>query len=239
MVGNTAQNGGGCSFIGGVSVLADNNFTQNCAAVHGGAIAYTHQDFIPSECHQIEYPWLVSVPAIALNAADAEALLSPLLILLLLLLVLLPVLQRVCVQITGSANDTYPWAWDYPELSQQAGNCSLLTSSADTYSNNHALEAGAIVYASNASTLAFSCTDKDVGSGIWQTCNSPLWDGNTAGNASGVLGYGPGLASDPAQILVDAPPMTSYVSNGTVKMPLVIYARDQLSSNVTGGKQRC
>ena len=47
IIRNRAQGpGGGCSFIGGVSVLANNDFGHNWSGTNGGAIAYNNDCFV-------------------------------------------------------------------------------------------------------------------------------------------------------------------------------------------------
>ena len=66
-------------------------------------------------------------------------------------------------------------------------------------------------------------------------CPAPLWVNNTVGNGGGVGGYGPGVASEPAYMVLDMSPVKSYVSNGSVTIPLTVYVMDQTGSNVTAG----
>ena len=136
---------------------------------------------------------------------------------------------------TGGVDDTFPWTPAYPELSSQAGNCSLLNSTNDYFYGNQATEAGAVVYASSVSTLAISCAAGVPASKSLTSCPAPLWVNNTVGNSSGAGGYGQGVASGPASLVLDMSPVKSYVSNGSVTIPLTIYVMDQTGSNVTAG----
>lgn len=135
----------------------------------------------------------------------------------------------------GSNDDTFPWASLYPDLSSQAGNCSSLISSRNTFDSNHAVDAGAVMYATNVSTVAMSCNAGQAAGNSPLSCPAPLWINNTVSSATGAVGYGAGVASQPASILLDAAPMKSYVSNGSVKLPLTVYVKDQTGLNVTAG----
>lgn len=53
-----------------------------------------------------------------------------------------------------------------------------------------------------------------------------------------VYGYGTSIASLPASIVLDVAPMTNYVSDGNVKLPLTVYVLDQGGLNVTSGKMQ-
>lgn len=139
---------------------------------------------------------------------------------------------------TGTQDGTFPWASAYPHLASQAGSCSTLSSANNSFDSNHAVGAGAVVYSTNISTLALSCTADDAARNSSLTCPAPLWSNNTVGGSSSAVGYGAGVASEPASIVLDVAPMHSYVSNGTVKLPLRVYVMDQTDLNVTAGMNR-
>ncbi|KAL0021752.1 hypothetical protein WJX79_003206 [Trebouxia sp. C0005] len=67
-----------------------------------------------------------------------------------------------------------------------------------------------------------------------------LWSNNTVSKNTtlALYGYGTSIASLPASIVLDVAPMTNYVSNGNVKLPLTIYVLDQGGLNVTSGTLR-
>ena len=137
----------------------------------------------------------------------------------------------------GSPNDTFPWTAQSPQLAQQAGNCSLLTSTADGFHGNFASDAGAIMFSTNTSTSTFSCNAQTSASKLTSTCPASLWSNNTVSKNTtlALYGYGTSIASLPASIVLDVAPMTNYVSNGNVKLPLTIYVLDQGGLNVTSG----
>ncbi len=53
-----------------------------------------------------------------------------------------------------------------------------------------------------------------------------------------LYGYGTSIASLPASIVLDVAPMTNYVSDGNVKLPLTVYVLDQGGLNVTSGEMQ-
>ncbi len=53
-----------------------------------------------------------------------------------------------------------------------------------------------------------------------------------------LYGYGTSIASLPASIVLDVAPMTDYVSDGNVKLPLTVYVLDQGGLNVTSGEMQ-
>ena len=61
---------------------------------------------------------------------------------------------------------------------------------------------------------------------------APLWVNNTVGIGSG---FGAGVASEPSYMVLEVSPVRSYVSNGSVTIPLTVYVMDQTGSNVTSG----
>ena len=140
----------------------------------------------------------------------------------------------------GSPDDTFPWAAQSPQLAQQAGNCSVLTSTADSYHGNFASDAGAVMFSTNTSTSAFSCNALIPASNLTSTCPGSLWSNNTVSKNStlALYGYGTSIASLPASIVLDVAPMINYVSNGNVKLPLTVYVLDQGGLNVTSGEMQ-
>ena len=143
-------------------------------------------------------------------------------------------LSHVCI---GSSDDSFPWASQSPQLAQEAGNCSLLTSIADAYHSNYASDAGGVMFSTNTTTSTLSCDASMPISSKLMACPPPLWGNNSVSrDTSAASGYGADVASAPASIVLDMPPMTSYVSNGNVKLPMAIYVVDQYGSNVTSGE---
>ena len=140
----------------------------------------------------------------------------------------------------GSPDDTFPWTAQSPQLAQQAGNCSLLTSTADSYNGNFASDAGTVMFSTNTSTSAFSCNAYTPASNMTSTCPGSLWSNNTVSKNStlALYGYGTSIASLPASIVLDVAPMTDYVSDGNVKLPLTVYVLDQGGLNVTSGEMQ-
>lgn len=142
--------------------------------------------------------------------------------------------SHVCI---GSSDDSFPWASQSQQLAQEAGNCSLLTSISDAYHSNYANDAGGVMFSTNTTTSALSCDASMPISSKLMACPPPLWSNNSVSrDTSAASGYGAGVASAPASIVLDVPPMTSYVSNGNVKLPMAIYVMDQGGSNVTSGE---
>ncbi|DBA81321.1 TPA: hypothetical protein ACH3X2_006929 [Trebouxia sp. C0005] len=105
---------------------------------------------------------------------------------------------------------------------------------------NFASDAGAVMFSTNTSTSTFSCNAQTSASKLTSTCPASLWSNNTVSKNTtlALYGYGTAVASLPASIVLDVAPMTNYVSNGNVKLPLTVYVLDQGGLNVTSGTLR-
>ena len=81
-------------------------------------------------------------------------------------------------------------------------------------------------------TLVFTFAGGSQGDSSKSECDAPEWLGNIV--APG--GYGDNTAFPPSRIEVVAEPFLSYVSNGTVPLPMNITVRDAADTIVTAGK---
>lgn len=134
----------------------------------------------------------------------------------------------------------YLWAQlsDAAQLAaHKAGSCSYLNSTSDAFTANHAGLAGAVIYSNNMTTVDVTCPASAQLQPGEMDC--PVWgpSGNTVGDASHV-GYGPGLASAPASLVLSAPGSNElrYISDGTSKLPAVVaHVLDQAGHMVTSG----
>ena len=81
-------------------------------------------------------------------------------------------------------------------------------------------------------TLVFTFAGGSESDSSKPECDAPEWLGNIV--APG--GYGDNTAFPPSRIEVAAEPFLSYVSNGTVPLPMNITVRDAADTIVTAGK---
>ena len=124
-----------------------------------------------------------------------------------------------------------------PALATLAGNCSYFLAVANTFTSNHANWAGAVIFATNVSTVAVSCINnqtQDPG----QDCpewNADLASANSVG-ADPVVGYGPGLAFPPSSLVLGGNSTgsshISYISDGITKLPMPSFNALDQAGNV-------
>jgi len=122
----------------------------------------------------------------------------------------------------GFTAEGFLWAALAPELAKAAGTCSYFNSSADSFQDNRATAAGAVLFSTDANSTAIYCQSTILPQDH-EDCQE--W-GRTAPNTLGPVGYGPGLAFPAASILLDGNPdynnTLPYISDGISKLALPI-----------------
>ena len=110
--------------------------------------------------------------------------------------------------------------------------CSYLELANNRYHDNFAQNGGAILYASNNTTINMTCDEDQAQlmAGSFD-CGEPMWTNNTVGE----FGYGPLIAFPPATLQSTLPSSVLYVSNGAAKLPMSIQAADVQGSQVRKG----
>lgn len=106
----------------------------------------------------------------------------------------------------------------------------MLVSTNDNYINNKATIAGGAIFSTDWNTTNSLCSpysllqlsDQQPGCGI------TAWRNNSAG-------YGSSLAYPPSKLLLDAPPILTYVSNSLDTLPMSVMALDQAGTRVDLG----
>ena len=123
----------------------------------------------------------------------------------------------------------YHWATALPLLASDVGDCSILTSTNDTYINNTAVVAGGAIFSADLNTTMSLCSPYSLQQlSIQQpTCGTSAWQNNSAG-------YGSSLAFPPSKLLIDAPSFLAYVSNSLDTLPMMVRAQDQAGTHVIG-----
>ena len=142
------------------------------------------------------------------------------------------------------------WAQLAPDLAALAGNCSYFICTANAFEGNHANIAGGVIYSSDVNSMRLSCTaaEEDHSPSLdcpdWysssnsssNSSSSSVFPANTVG-ASGIVGYGPGLAFPPATVVFSSSGNSStemrYISDGSTRVPVpVVNVLDQAGNKV-------
>ena len=138
--------------------------------------------------------------------------------------------EDVCPSSTGLKAVGYRWAQEAPLLAEDAGTCSMLVSTNDTYRNNSAGVAGGALFSSDLNTTNRLCSPYSLVqlSAQQPGCGISAWHNNSAG-------YGSSVAYPPSKLLIDAPLFLTYVSNSLDTLPMTVQVQDQAGSHVSIG----
>lgn len=152
-----------------------------------------------------------------------------------------PIAVSMCqlIYVPNAESLTFLWAQLAPDLAALAGTCSYFIANANNFSGNHADIAGGVLYSSNITTTQLACNPngsmQTPGTDCmqWSTTSFP---GNTVG-AEGVVGYGPGLAFPPAEMIFGGSSSNhrqiSYISDGSSRVPMpLVNVLDQAGNTV-------
>ena len=132
--------------------------------------------------------------------------------------------------VIAGQGSSYQWAPILPLLADAAGNCSMLVSTNDNYTNNQATIAGGAIFSTDWNTTNSLCSPYSLLQLSEQRpgCGISAWQNNSAG-------YGSSLAYPPSKLLLNAPPFLTYVSNSLDTLPMSVWALDQAGTRVDLG----
>ena len=149
-----------------------------------------------------------------------------------------PIAVSMCqlIYVPNAESLTFLWAQLAPDLAALAGTCSYFVANVNNFSGNHADIAGGVMYSSNISTTQLACTTN----GSQQTPSTGCMQWSTLSNtvgAEGVVGYGPGLAFPPAEMIFGGSSSNhrqiSYISDGSSRVPMpLVNVLDQAGNTV-------
>ena len=132
----------------------------------------------------------------------------------------------------GYAKDSPSVVGFLKPIFRHTNNYSYLELADNWYHDNFAENGGAVLYASDDSTINVTCNPgQGQPAAATFDCGNPMWTNNTVGK----FGYGPLMAFPPAALQTTLLPSLLYVSNGGAKINMSIRAVDNHGSQVTRG----